>query len=185
MASDALVPVFRVVLIAERCSRCRMSTPTRVVFMRRRSQLNTPPLGRPLHPKSPKGERAQPRRPSQTLRRQQRQMVRVEFQPAPERMVRHQTTAGIERLGETTTTPSPGIASTGGTTSTTAAAPTTTTVVVTPPSSAPVPETVGGDTGTYADFENAGGTTGPTIPGGTTVDVACRVQGWKAPDGDT
>lgn len=45
-------------------------------------------------------------------------------------------------------------------------------------------ETVGGVTNTWSDYTNAGGSPGPRIPKGTTVDVSCRIQGWTAPNGN-
>jgi hypothetical protein len=76
---------------------------------------------------------------------------------------------------------------------TTTAPTTTTTAPTTPttttPTTAPPPqtwaETVGGDTHTWSNYSNAGGTAGPSIPNGQTVQVACAVQGFRVADGDT
>ncbi len=46
-------------------------------------------------------------------------------------------------------------------------------------------ETVGGNTNTWTNYSNAGGTQGPTIPSNQTVQVACKVQGFRVQDGDT
>jgi hypothetical protein len=57
------------------------------------------------------------------------------------------------------------------------------------PAPAPAPttwsETVGSDAHTWSDPANAGGNEGPTIPGGQTVQIACRLQGFTVADGDT
>lgn len=46
-------------------------------------------------------------------------------------------------------------------------------------------ETVGGETHTHSDFATAGGTEGPVIHTGETVQIACRVEGQAVEDGDT
>jgi hypothetical protein len=46
-------------------------------------------------------------------------------------------------------------------------------------------ETVGGETHTHSDYASAGGTEGPVIHTGETVQIACRVQGQAVEDGDT
>lgn len=46
-------------------------------------------------------------------------------------------------------------------------------------------ETVGGDTHTWTDYTDAGGTEGATIPAYTTVNVSCRIQGFAVQDGNT
>jgi len=46
-------------------------------------------------------------------------------------------------------------------------------------------ETVGGPTHTWSDYSDAGGTEGPTIPTGQSVQVTCVVQGFKVADGNT
>jgi surface antigen len=72
-------------------------------------------------------------------------------------------------------------------TTTTTTQPTTTT----PSTPAPPPppptwnETVGGVTHTWTNYTNAGGTEGPSIPTGQTVQVLCRVPGFRVADGDT
>jgi hypothetical protein len=53
------------------------------------------------------------------------------------------------------------------------------------PPSATYPETVGGPTHTWTDYEDAGGTEGKTIRAFLTVQVSCRVRGFKVQDGDT
>jgi hypothetical protein len=47
------------------------------------------------------------------------------------------------------------------------------------------PETVGGITNTWTDYSDAGGSQGPSIPGGQTVGVTCKVQGFQVADGNT
>jgi hypothetical protein len=58
-----------------------------------------------------------------------------------------------------------------------------------PPPPPPPPqtwsETVGGVTHTWTNYSNAGGTQGPSIQTGQTVQVACKVPGFKVQDGDT
>ena len=46
-------------------------------------------------------------------------------------------------------------------------------------------ETTGGQANTWSDYSDAGGTQGPTIGGGATVQVTCAVQGFKVADGNT
>jgi RHS repeat-associated protein len=48
-----------------------------------------------------------------------------------------------------------------------------------------VAETVGGNANTWTNFLNAGGTQGPTIPGGTTVAITCKITGFRVQDGNT
>jgi chitodextrinase len=45
-------------------------------------------------------------------------------------------------------------------------------------------ETTGGVTHTWSNWTNAGGTEGPTISSNATVQIACRLTGWTAPDGN-
>jgi hypothetical protein len=58
-------------------------------------------------------------------------------------------------------------------------------------SSAPPPppttyaETPGGVVHTWTDYGNAGGNEGPSIPSNQTVQIACKVTGFKVADGDT
>jgi surface antigen len=58
-----------------------------------------------------------------------------------------------------------------------------------PPSTPPPPptwgETVGGNAHTWTNYTNAGGTQGPTIPAYTTVQIACKVPGFRVADGNT
>lgn len=46
-------------------------------------------------------------------------------------------------------------------------------------------ETVGGVTHTWTNYTNAGGAQGPSIQNGQTVQVLCKVQGFRVADGDT
>lgn len=57
-----------------------------------------------------------------------------------------------------------------------------------PPPPPPAPtysETTGGPTNTWTNYTNAGGTQGPTIPTRTTVQVACKLHGFRVLDGNT
>lgn len=58
-----------------------------------------------------------------------------------------------------------------------------------PPPPPPPPsthaETVGGNTNTWTNYSNAGGSQGPTIPAYTTVQVSCRITGFRVADGNT
>lgn len=47
-----------------------------------------------------------------------------------------------------------------------------------------VAETTGGVTHTWSNPANAGGTQGPTIQGGQTVGIACKLQGFKVANGN-
>ena len=47
------------------------------------------------------------------------------------------------------------------------------------------PETTGGVTHTWSDWTNAGGVEGPTIPAVTTVQIACKLPGFRVADGNT
>jgi NlpC/P60 family len=49
----------------------------------------------------------------------------------------------------------------------------------------PTVETVGGPTNTWSDYNDAGGTAGPQIASGESVDVTCKMQGYRVADGDT
>jgi hypothetical protein len=62
---------------------------------------------------------------------------------------------------------------------------TTTTTTTTPPPAQTWAEAVGGVTHTWTNYTNAGGTAGPSIQTGQTVQVACAVQGFQVADGDT
>jgi len=71
----------------------------------------------------------------------------------------------------------------------------TSSVAAPPPTNPPPPvqpappptyaETVGGPTHTWTNFSNAGGAEGPLIPTGTTVQIACKVTGFRVADGNT
>lgn len=61
-----------------------------------------------------------------------------------------------------------------------------------PPCAAPPPpapqtwaETAGGVAHTWTNYTNAGGTQGPSIAGGQTVAIACKLQGFRVADGNT
>jgi surface antigen len=58
-----------------------------------------------------------------------------------------------------------------------------------PPAPPPPPptyaETVGGVTDTWTNYTNAGGTEGPSIPSGETVQIACKIVGFAVADGNT
>jgi uncharacterized membrane protein YgcG len=46
-------------------------------------------------------------------------------------------------------------------------------------------ETTGGVTHTWTNYTNAGGTEGPSIPSNATVQIACKIPGFKVADGNT
>lgn len=46
-------------------------------------------------------------------------------------------------------------------------------------------ETAGGVAHTWTNYSNAGGNEGPTIAAGQTVQIACKVQGFRVADGNT
>jgi hypothetical protein len=57
-----------------------------------------------------------------------------------------------------------------------------------PPPPSPPPtyaETTGGVTHTWTNYTNAGGYEGPTIPSNTTVQIACKLTGFRVADGNT
>jgi hypothetical protein len=54
-----------------------------------------------------------------------------------------------------------------------------------PPPASTWSETVGGVTHTWTNYTNAGGTQGPSIQTGQTVQVACKVQGFRVAEGYT
>lgn len=64
-----------------------------------------------------------------------------------------------------------------------------------PPTAAPTPpppptpqsyaETTGVAVHTWTNYTNAGGTEGPTIPSNATVQIACKLQGFRVQDGNT
>ncbi|WP_157592501.1 NlpC/P60 family protein [Solirubrobacter soli] len=64
-------------------------------------------------------------------------------------------------------------------------APTPTPTSPVPTPGATYPETTGGVTHTWTDYANAGGTEGATIASNQTVNVACKVQGFRVADGNT
>jgi hypothetical protein len=58
----------------------------------------------------------------------------------------------------------------------------------TPPPPAPSPtysETTGGVAHTWTNYTNAGGAEGPSIPSNDTVQIACKVTGFRVEDGNT
>jgi hypothetical protein len=60
----------------------------------------------------------------------------------------------------------------------------------TPPPPPPPPpptrtETVGGVTHTWTNYTNAGGTQGPSIQNGQSVEITCRLTGFRVQDGNT
>jgi CHAP domain len=67
--------------------------------------------------------------------------------------------------------------------------PTTTTTSTTTPTPTPAPtyhnETVGGVAHTWTNYSNAGGNEGPSIASNETVQIACKVTGFKVADGNT
>jgi hypothetical protein len=54
-----------------------------------------------------------------------------------------------------------------------------------PPPASSWPETTGVSTNTWTNYATAGGTQGGTIPAQSTVQIACKVQGFRAGDGNT
>lgn len=54
-----------------------------------------------------------------------------------------------------------------------------------PPAPTTYPETTGGVTHTWTDYSDAGGTEGASIPAFDTVQIACKVTGFKVADGNT
>ena len=46
-------------------------------------------------------------------------------------------------------------------------------------------ETVGGVAHTWTNYTNAGGTEGPSIASNATVQIACKLTGFKVADGNT
>jgi hypothetical protein len=53
------------------------------------------------------------------------------------------------------------------------------------PPPATYPETTGGVAHTWTNYTNAGGTEGPQIASNQTVQIACKLTGFKVPDGNT
>jgi hypothetical protein len=99
-----------------------------------------------------------------------------------------QPAAGSSALGGggSVTTPTSGSSSTPAT-----AAPTIPTTQTTQPQSAPTPapttysETAGGVSHTWTDYSDAGGNEGPSIASNQTVQIACKLTGFKVADGNT
>lgn len=56
---------------------------------------------------------------------------------------------------------------------------------VTAPSTTTHTETTGSLANTWTNYASAGGTAGPTIPANTSVQIACKVSGYKVSDGNT
>ena len=54
-----------------------------------------------------------------------------------------------------------------------------------PPPPQTWPETVGGVAHTWTNYTNAGGTQGPSINANQTVQIACKVTGFRVADGNT
>ena len=54
-----------------------------------------------------------------------------------------------------------------------------------PPPPATYAETSGGVVHTWTDYADAGGTQGPSIPSNDTVQIACKVTGFRVEDGNT
>lgn len=71
----------------------------------------------------------------------------------------------------------------------TSSPPTTAPPVTSPPATSPpsttYAETVGGPSHTWSDYEDAGGTEGPEIATNQTVQIACKLQGFRVADGNT
>lgn len=79
--------------------------------------------------------------------------------------------------------PCPGTTTTSTSTTTTT---TTTSTTTTPPAPPPTyAETVGSVAHTWTNYSDAGGTEGPSIASNETVQIACKVAGFKVSDGDT
>jgi CHAP domain len=55
----------------------------------------------------------------------------------------------------------------------------------TPSAPATYAETTGGVTHTWSDYGDAGGTQGPSIPANDTVQISCKVTGFRVQDGNT
>lgn len=54
-----------------------------------------------------------------------------------------------------------------------------------PPPPATYSETTGGVTHTWTNYTNAGGSQGSSIPSNATVQIACKIEGFRVEDGDT
>jgi hypothetical protein len=62
---------------------------------------------------------------------------------------------------------------------------TTTPTTTTPPTGTTYPETAGGVAHTWTDYSNAAGTQGQSIAAYQTVQIACKVAGFRVTDGNT
>lgn len=88
--------------------------------------------------------------------------------------------------GSSTTHPTSGAsAPTTAPTTTSTSPPATTTPPTSPPSPQTYAETVGGVSHTWTNYTNAGGTEGPSIAAYETVQIACKLTGFKVADGNT
>ena len=85
--------------------------------------------------------------------------------------------APTQTVTQTVTTPAPP----------TPAPPTTTTTSGSPPPPTPQTwaETTGGVAHTWTNYTNAGGTQGPSIASNQTVQIACKLTGFRVEDGNT
>lgn len=54
-----------------------------------------------------------------------------------------------------------------------------------PPAPRTYPETSGGLVHTWTNYTNAGGTEGPSVPANTTIQISCKLQGFRVPSGNT
>ncbi len=82
--------------------------------------------------------------------------------------------APTQTVTQTVTTPATGTTTT-----------TTTTSSPPPPPPQTWAETVGGVSHTWTNYTNAGGTEGPSIASNQTVQIACKLTGFKVADGNT
>lgn len=89
--------------------------------------------------------------------------------------------SGSSGSGVAITSPTPG--PTSGGVSQTSTTTTTTTELPSPPPT--FSETVGGVSHTWTNYSNAGGNEGPSIASNQTVQIACKVTGFRVSDGDT
>jgi hypothetical protein len=54
-----------------------------------------------------------------------------------------------------------------------------------PPPTAKHVETTGGSSHTWTNYTNAGGEQGPSIPSNATIEIACKLEGFRVSDGNT
>jgi hypothetical protein len=47
------------------------------------------------------------------------------------------------------------------------------------------PQTAGGVANTWTNYNNAGGERGPAVPSNATIEISCKVQGFRVPSGNT